>query len=50
MSEMDAVAEIKRDFLDTLEQCEEIQYDKWKKRPYGQKVVQSALKLLSPML
>lgn len=50
MSEMDAVAEIKKDFLDTLEQCEEIQYDKWKKRPYGQKVVQSALKLLSPML
>lgn len=50
MSDLDVVAQMKEDFNDTLEQCDEISYEKWKGRPYHQKVVQSALKLLSPML
>lgn len=45
-----SVLAIKEDFLKTLEQCEEIRYDQWKKRPLGQKIVQGILRVLSPLL
>ena len=45
-----AVLDIKNDFLETLNKCNEIRYDQWKKRPLFQKMVQGILKVLSPLL
>lgn len=50
LSEMPVVVEMKEDFLHTLEKCEEMNLEKWQKRPLEQKVIQSTLKLISPML
>ncbi len=50
MSMTNAVKDIKNDFLETLDKCEEISYEKWKKRPLGNKIMQSLLKLFSPLL
>lgn len=50
MSGSDAVMDIKQDFLDTLEKCEEIQYANWLHRPLRQKFIQSVLRIFSPLL
>lgn len=50
LSEISAVADMKQDFLKTLQQCEEMDLETWRKRPISQKVIQSTLKVLSPML
>lgn len=50
LADDNAVLEIKKDFLKTLEQCEEISYEQWKKRPIRQRFIQSVLRLLSPLL
>ena len=49
-SENQAVGDMKEDFLDCLEQCEEISYEEWTKRPLWKKMIQSILRLHSPML
>lgn len=49
-SEIDAVLDMKQDFMDTLQVCEEISLEKWKKRPVIHKIIQGTLKLLSPLL
>lgn len=50
LSEISAIADMKADFLATLEHCQQVQLETWRKRPVVQRVVQSSLKLLSPML
>ena len=50
LSELDAIKDMKEDFLKTLIQCEEMSLEKWVKRPIGNKIMQSALKILSPLL
>ena len=50
LSEMEAVKDMKQDFLRTLEECEEMDLARWSKRPIGNKVMQAALKVLSPLL
>ena len=50
LSEMGAVYDMKNDFLSTMEKCEEIQLDKWNKRPWYQRLIQFVLKIISPML
>lgn len=50
LSEMEAVKDMKDDFLRTLEECEEMDLAHWSKRPIGNKVMQAALKVLSPLL
>lgn len=50
MSDTPAVMDIKEDTLATIKKCEEITYEKWKKRPAWQKLVQGLLKLFSPLL
>ena len=50
LSEVDAIADMKEDFLKTQEQSREILYDQWASRPLGQKIMQSTFKLLTPML
>jgi cardiolipin synthase len=50
LSEMDAIMDMKADFLKTLEQCEEMDLVRWSKRPLGNKIMQAALKVLSPLL
>ena len=41
---------MKEDFLSTLEECEEMDLVRWSKRPIGNKFMQAALKVLSPLL
>lgn len=50
LSEVDAVMDMKKDFADTLEQCEEMNLERWSKRPIGNKIMQAVLKVLSPLL
>ena len=50
LSEMEAVRDMKEDFLSTLEECEEMDLVRWSKRPIGNKFMQAALKVLSPLL
>lgn len=50
LSENEAVLKMRDDFMETLEQCEEIHYTEWKKRPIHQKIVQWILRLYSPLL
>ena len=50
MSETPSVFEIKQDILDTLRQCEEIDYETWKNRPLQERFIQGVLKIFSPML
>lgn len=50
LSEIDAVMDMKRDFMETVEKCEEINIERWKKRPFSHKLIQSFLKILSPLL
>lgn len=50
MSDTEAVTDIKEDILNTLKVCEEITIDKWKKRPFRQKMIQYILRIFSPML
>ena len=50
LSEMGAIYDMKNDFLSTMEKCEEIQLDKWNKRPWYQRLIQFVLKIISPML
>ena len=38
-SENQAVGDMKEDFLDCLEQCEEISYEEWTKRPLWKKMI-----------
>lgn len=50
LSEMDAIKDMKADFIKTLEQCEEMDLVSWSKRPIGNKIIQGTLKVLSPLL
>ena len=50
MSGNNAVMDIKQDITETLKQCEEITYEKWKKRPLSKKIIQNILEIFSPML
>lgn len=50
LSEVDAIEDMKHDFLNTLQECEEIKLEKWNTRPFFEKVVQNFLKILSPMM
>jgi cardiolipin synthase len=50
LSEVPAIKDMKEDFLTTLEKCAEMDLYTWSKRPIGHKIMQSTLKILSPML
>lgn len=50
LSEVDAIFEMKEDFLRTLRQCRKMDLESWSKRPLVQKLVQGTLKVLSPLL
>jgi len=50
MSDTGAVMDIKNDITETLKVCEEITWDKWRKRPAVQKAVQWVMKIFSPIL
>lgn len=49
-SEMDAVEEIKKDFLKTLEVCDPMDMIRWSKRPIGNKLMQAMMRIISPLL
>lgn len=50
ISEMDAIKDMKEDFLKTIEKCEKIDMKAWLKRPAGNKLIQHVLRILSPLL
>ena len=50
LSEMSAIQDMKADFIRTLDQCEEMNLLSWSRRPIGNKMMQAALKVLSPLL
>ncbi|MCM1184073.1 MAG: cardiolipin synthase [Roseburia sp.] len=50
ISEMSAVQDMKEDFMRTLEKCNEMDLESWSRRPIGNKMVQAALRVLSPLL
>lgn len=50
MSDCDAVMDIKHDIMETIKECEEITYEKWRKRPILQRFIQWILRIFSPML
>lgn len=50
MSEIGAVSDMKKDFLQTLEQCEAMDLPTWRKRPLWTRIVQQVLKIVSPLL
>ena len=45
-----AVLDLKEDFLQAQAKSEEIFYEDWKKRPWYKKILQSIMKLFSPLL
>lgn len=50
LSEMDAIQDMKRDFLQTQRESHEISYEEWKNRPARQKFIQNIIKVISPLL
>lgn len=50
LSEMSAIKDMKADFIRTLDKCEEMNLLSWSRRPIGNKMMQAALKVLSPLL
>lgn len=50
LSEMNAIKDMKADFIKTLDKCEEMNLVSWSRRPVGNKIMQAALKILSPLL
>lgn len=50
ISEIDAVKDMKEDFIKTLDRCIQIDIGTWEKRPLRHKIIQSILKVLSPLL
>ena len=50
LSHDDSIINMKEDFLKAIEQSEEIEYMKWKKRPLRLKILQFILKLFSPLM
>ena len=50
LSELNAIEDMKQDFLKTQEISREIDIDSWENRPLAQKIVQFVLKMLSPLL
>ena len=46
----EAVDDIYNDFINTLDYCEEIDYNVWRKRPWYKKVAQGFLRLFAPLL
>jgi cardiolipin synthase len=50
LCECDAIKDMKDDFLRTLDKCKEMDLYTWTKRPIVHRCIQSALKLLSPLL
>ena len=50
VSEVDAIQDMKQDFINTLEQCQEMNLDEWNNRSYFQKLIQDTLKIMSPVL
>lgn len=45
-----AIIDMEKDFLETLNKSEEINYEKWKRRPLHQKLIGFFLSFLSPLL
>lgn len=45
-----AVYDIRDDFINTLEYCEKIDYNKWRNRPWYKKAAQGILRLFAPLL
>lgn len=41
---------IKKDFIDTLEKCEEIKIETWKQRKLDIRIIEALLRLISPLL
>ncbi len=50
INEHPVVSEMKKDFIDTMKISKKLNYEEWKKRPLGQKIMQQVLKVFSPML
>ena len=50
MTGMPQVMEMKDDFTETLKVCEQIQLEKWEKRPLRHKFMQGVLRIFSPLL
>ena len=50
ISEMEAVQNMKDDFLRTIEQCDAMDMIRWSKRPIGNKLIQGMLRVISPLL
>ncbi|MBR3934175.1 MAG: cardiolipin synthase [Clostridia bacterium] len=46
----DAVCDVCNGFINTLDYCEEIDYNVWRKRPWYKKVAQGFLRLFAPLL
>lgn len=44
------VNEIKNDLLKTIDECHEVTYEEWKKRPFCIKIYEKILKLFSPLM
>ena len=44
-----SLEKMKNDFLDVCKESEEITYEKWKKRPFIQKVIAFLFYLFAPM-
>lgn len=50
INENPAVLDMKKDFMNTMMESERIDYEKWRNRPFSDKLIQWILKVLSPML
>lgn len=50
MSEVPAVSDMKKDFIETMKLCEEISMEKWENRSKKDKIIQNMLKIMSPVL
>lgn len=50
LSEMSAIEDMKKDFLQTIEKCDAMDLIRWSKRPIGNKLIQQVLRIVSPLL
>ena len=50
MCNEDVIGTIHEDLHSTMEQCKEISYEEWKKRPIWKKAYQMVLNLFAPLL
>lgn len=49
-SELDAVDAMKKDFLNTLKECKEMNLEEWNNRSLKDRLIQDTLKIMSPVL